>query len=208
MSFVFRTAALGLKETQCLPGYRRVLDQHAFKSPQGVLLSLASHRRWQLSHMSTVSSQTHRTPQRAVVRSLSSRILYAAHRSRILRPLPAVTKLENSNTRPNLDPDGPPRQVVFWGILALNGVVYLAWQQAYSDYVRDFYRRLQSRCLTCTQRQNRDPTLHRWLTENFTVSMTNFREGRMYVRVHKYFFRYANLDDLSQMDAVDSLLLP
>ncbi|KAI0699428.1 hypothetical protein BC835DRAFT_1267788 [Cytidiella melzeri] len=65
-----------------------------------------------------------------------------------------------SQQKPGLD--GVPDSVVIWGVLGLNGLVFLTWQKARSDL------------------QNGDPTLTRWLMKNFTVSLDNIRDGRIW----------------------------
>lgn len=73
----------------------------------------------------------------SILQSLFSRVRYALPgRSRIVRPPLPASRYNQSRPPPNVGEDGPPRQAVFWGIIVLNGAVYLAWQRAYYEYVR------------------------------------------------------------------------
>ncbi|KAI0092750.1 hypothetical protein BDY19DRAFT_983336 [Irpex rosettiformis] len=97
-------------------------------------------------------------------------IRYATHKSRRFRPVGRGSGGSGSSGygnrgnswRPSFQ-DRIPDNAIIWGILAVNGLVYLAWQRAIYDY-----KSLQ------------DPTPYIWLRENFTTSAKNLREGRIW----------------------------
>ena len=128
----FRLSRLSLRDAQ-LPLVHRCSRRHP---------SMAVHRVG-LTHVARVSSLStftdrawHRVQETSIAHFASNNTARATHRSRILRSFPSSPTARPSNTRPNLDSDGPPRQVIFWGILVLNGIIYVAWQRAYYEYVR------------------------------------------------------------------------
>ncbi|KAJ4492953.1 hypothetical protein C8J55DRAFT_602882 [Lentinula edodes] len=59
--------------------------------------------------------------------------------------------------------DRIPEDVVFWGIIGLNGAVFIMWQLAQKRYEIE-----------------RDPRSYIWMQENFTTSWTNFSSGRIW----------------------------
>ncbi|KAI0080757.1 rhomboid-domain-containing protein [Panus rudis PR-1116 ss-1] len=59
--------------------------------------------------------------------------------------------------------DSLPRGVILWGVLALNGAVFVAWHMAWSNY-----------------KAGRDISLVLWMRDNFTVSMNNIKSGRIW----------------------------
>ncbi|OBZ77108.1 Presenilins-associated rhomboid-like protein, mitochondrial [Grifola frondosa] len=52
---------------------------------------------------------------------------------------------------------------MFWGILALNGAVFVCWNIARGVY-----------------ESSRDPSMYIWMRNNFTVSWTNVKSGRIW----------------------------
>ncbi|KAI0346922.1 rhomboid-domain-containing protein [Trametopsis cervina] len=94
-----------------------------------------------------------------ILRALSNRSRFGFRTS--LRP--ATVRVNKVNSGPPIqDSNGNPSQAIIWGILGLNGLVYLAWQKATSDA------------------QSGDPSLYIWLKQNFTNDLRNLREGRIW----------------------------
>ncbi|CCM02836.1 uncharacterized protein FIBRA_04948 [Fibroporia radiculosa] len=123
-------------------------------------------------HHTTSQSQTRLS---SVLQIVSSRVWQATHRS--FRP----SQVTASSSRPSLGGPPPPRRLqslwqtfrrkldstppeaIMWGVLALNGVVFVMWHLASIKY-----------------RSAGDPGFYRWMIENFTVSAHNISSGRIW----------------------------
>ncbi|CAL1702286.1 unnamed protein product [Somion occarium] len=120
----------------------------------------------------TFSSQATSFPtleSSSLLKFLSNNTLRATHKSRI----PQAGRVRDPFRGPP-PPRGPwqrfrqridslPSQVFFWGILGLNGAVYLAWYVARSNAT-----------------VGGDPRLYFWMRNNFTSSMNNLQHGRIW----------------------------
>lgn len=77
-----------------------------------------------------------------------------------------------------------PPPFIFWGILAINVGVFIAWYSAESTYVRILYTSLWTTgadLLSILQKVMRDSKPYIWMQQNFTTSMDNVKSGRMSV---------------------------
>ena len=85
-----------------------------------------------------------RPPTSSVLQFLSNKVWQATHRSRI-SPVAQSSRSRNP-FRPPRPPRGPwqqfkdrieaiPSNVIFWGILVLNGLVFAAWRFGWAQYV-------------------------------------------------------------------------
>lgn len=140
VQYALRTSARSLKHAAYPLAQQSLRFRYASIPPCGLRLIHTT----QSLRIPFTTKHAHSLQDSRMLQFLSNKIRYATHRSRNLRPLPSSSSYRSAGrSPPNFDSDGPPRQVVFWGILALNGLVYLAWQRAYFEYVRD-----HARCLS------------------------------------------------------------
>lgn len=147
VQYALRTSALNLRHAAYPLAQQSLRFQYASIPPCGLRLIHTT----QSLRIPGITKRPHSLQDSRMLQFLSDRIRYATHRSRTLRSLP-TSSYRSGNPPPNFDSDGPPRQVVFWGILALNGLVYLAWQRAYFEYVRHNAQRLPMNPLAEIQR--------------------------------------------------------
>lgn len=107
----------------------------------------------------------------ALLRFLSTSVVRATHRSRTLSSSRAHNPFQPP---PPSGPwrrfiqriDGLPSNFFFWGILAANGVVFIAWQMAKAMYVRKPI--LRSSCLYPDSYCHRRPTVMLAYTSGWT----------------------------------------
>lgn len=150
--------------------------------------STPCHRRalWN-SNAPIPSNNPSHLKQASVLQILADRVAQATHRSgaRISRRAPEQPSFKRHSRNSYQDPrwNETQRKVVFWGIIGLNGIVYLGWQRAYYEYVRSKFD-LPSRAIrahSSLKQHNRDASLFIWLRQNFTASLENLRSGRVFV---------------------------
>ena len=90
----------------------------------------------------TITSSHSRPHETTLLQFIQDRIAYATHRSRLFRPLSRSGRpsgrFDDGNEGGSRGPwfNNIPDNAVIWGILGLNGLIYLAWQRAKYDYVR------------------------------------------------------------------------
>ena len=89
----------------------------------------------------TITSSHSRPHETTLLQFIQDRITYATHRSRLFRPLSRGSRpsgrFDDGNGGGSRGPwfNNIPDNAVIWGILGLNGLIYLAWQRAKYDYV-------------------------------------------------------------------------
>ena len=150
----------------------------------------ASLRRTQL-HGACIRSFCASTPYFTHLQFASNQVWRATHRSGIGR------RLGNNGYNGGRGPQGPwqrikdrinaiPSSFIFWGIIGLNGVVFVSWNLAWAKYV-SLHIHLAVLCAPLTgasQQSTGDPSSYVWMRNHFVGSMNNIRAGRWYAFVH------------------------
>jgi hypothetical protein len=112
-----------------------------------------------------------------VLQFLETNIWSATHRD---TRIPSYLRHTRPPPRPKKTAwlDSQPRPYIFYGIMVVNGVVFIAWRWASIKYV----------CLTCLpihladkQQSQGDPGAMRFMKDNFSSSLQNFSSGRVFV---------------------------
>lgn len=70
-----------------------------------------------------------------------------------------------------------PTNIIFWGIFAINGTVFILWNVAITQYVGNTMPST-SFMTDDAQKSSGDPYTINVMRENFTTSMNNIRNGR------------------------------
>jgi len=115
-----------------------------------------------------------------------SRPFFSTARALHPRPYPHRQYPSNDRDKPHLFSflDRISPDAVFWGIITLNGVVFVMWYMSTQRLVKStMYHHLQYNLLTytLTQKLQRDPGAYKWMVDNFTGCWRNLSSGRMCV---------------------------
>lgn len=125
----------------------------------------------------------------SVVQFLSNNICRATHRSRTVNS----SRARNFYSPPPPNSQGPwrrfvtwldsiPHNVLFWGVLVINGAVFVAWRAATALYVRKLnlsFLTSSDKPMMHLQQSSGSTDLYAFMTKNFTVSVRNVSSGRV-----------------------------
>lgn len=101
------------------------------------------------------------------------------------RPYPHRPSPGGQAKRPSLGVlDYIGENTVFWGIIAINGLVFAMWTlstQRLVSLIMESRSQKRIALYFLRQKQERNPTSYKWMQDNFVDSWRNVSSGRVYV---------------------------